>query len=138
MFLKKANQVEFETELSNYLNPEFINNQKKAEAFNKLLQAANQLDQQGLSAKADLITHLLERLAWMVPTSDPATNSLTSEKMESNLLEKGWIFNNEDGQIIDVADPSEDLNTKDELIVEDIDAASDKKDEVIEDVTIEE
>lgn len=96
--------------------------EKQAEQMNKFAKALDYLnsvaeifDELGLRKEAEATTTLLEVIAKKKnkkskPTktktkskkskpskrSDPATKDLTSEKMEDNLKEKGWVFNADD------------------------------------------
>lgn len=108
MFNKKANSEAFFAELESNLNKQQVRPQKEKQAKTKraldnVVTAANLLDEVGLEKQANLVTKVLHKLAWHVPTSDSATSGLTSEKMQKNLAEKGWVFNADDGQVLDVA-----------------------------------
>jgi hypothetical protein len=111
MFLKKSSYDEFASELENRLQkfaqaPILEKQAKQETAIKHLLAAAEILDEINLEKQANIITKILERFAWEVPNHDAATSGLTSEKMVSNLENKGTVFNAEDGEIIDVVDPN--------------------------------
>ena len=97
-FIKKASEAEFYQSLEENLY--LVKNAEKHEAIQTqadgmvlLAYAADLLDEIGFETEAAMTTKLLEKIAWHVPTSDPASSGLSSEKMESNLKEKGWVFN---------------------------------------------
>lgn len=115
MFLKKSHTAQryddFSAELEKNLKqaelaPLAEKNAKQQKAIQHLLKAAEIMDDVGLDRQVNAVTKILERFAWEVPTSDPATSGLTPEKMMSNLENKGWVFNADDGEILDVAEPS--------------------------------
>lgn len=81
---------------------------KFAKAVECLMKAADILDDVGLEAYADNISSILSKVSWEVPTNDPATSGLTSEQMEKNLAEKGWVFNADDGQVLEVVETTGD------------------------------
>ena len=98
MFLKKSSAQEFAQELENNLhNNEFA---EEKEIFAKLVQAADLLDSLGYQNSADQITSIMQKVvqASSEAKSDPAIRGLSSEKMVSNLKQKGWVFNAKDGQ----------------------------------------
>lgn len=133
MFSKKASvaaevYADFEKNYEDQKTLEVREAQAKfARAVESLVKAADLLDDVGLDSFADEVSDILETVAWHVPTSDSATSGLTPEKMEKNLAEKGWVFNADDGEILEVAEaPSDEsvpqLNDKDGTIeVEDED-----------------
>lgn len=81
---------------------------KFTKAVDCLMKAADILDDVGLGKYADNISAILSKVSWEVPTNDPATSGLTSEQMEKNLAEKGWVFNADDGQVLEVAETTGD------------------------------
>lgn len=110
MFLKNAAYDGFTAELEENLYkvaqaPLVRKYAYQEKALKHLLIAAELLDEVGFEKHASIITSIMEKFAWEVPQSDPATSNLTSEKMVSNLEEKGWVFNVDDGDIVDVAEP---------------------------------
>lgn len=110
MFLKKAAYGDFAVELEKNLQeaaqaPLARSHAYQEKAIKHLLVAAGLLDEVGFEKQASIVTSILEKFAWEVPQNDPATSNLTPEKMLSNLEEKGWVFNVDDGDIVDVADP---------------------------------
>jgi hypothetical protein len=113
MFFNKTHTPEyneFTTELEKNLQrveqaPVIERHAQQEKGIQHLLKAAEILEDMGLIRPAAGITQILEKFAWEVPSNDPATNGLTPEKMIANLEEKGWVFNAEDGEIIDVVDP---------------------------------
>lgn len=96
---------------SNYESQQTLEKREEHAKFSKavdcLLAAASILDDVGLEAYADQIGSMLETVSWHVPTSDSAMSGLTPEKMEKNLTEKGWVFNADDGEILEVVEPGE-------------------------------
>lgn len=96
---------------SNYKSQQTLEKREEHAKFSKavdcLLAAASILDDVGLEAYADQIGSMLEKVSWHVPTSDSAMSGLTPEKMEKNLTEKGWVFNADDGEILQVVEPGE-------------------------------
>lgn len=114
LFIKNASYDDFTAELERNLQqaeaaPIIERQSYQKKAVQHLLEAAAILDDIGLEKQAANITKILEKFAWEVPQSDPATQGLTPEKMVSNLEQKGWVFNADDGEIIDVieANPGE-------------------------------
>lgn len=113
MFFKKAHTPEyneFAAELEKNLQqaeqaPAVEKQAHQTKAVQHLLKAAEILDDMGLTNQAAGITQILEKFAWEVPKSDPATSGLTPEKMVSNLENNGTVFNVTDGDVIDVAEP---------------------------------
>lgn len=110
MFLKKATYDGFAAELEDNLYklaqaPLAKKHAYQEKAVEHLLIAAELLDEIGFEKHASVITSIMEKFAWEVPQSDPATSNLTPEKMVSNLEEKGWVFNVDDGDIVDVVEP---------------------------------
>lgn len=113
MFFKKAHTPEyneFVTQLEKNLQqteqiPLVEKHSQQKKAVQHLLKAAELLEDMGLTTQAAGITQILEKFAWEVPKSDAATSGLTPEKMLANLEQKGWVFNAEDGEVIDVAEP---------------------------------
>ncbi len=100
MFLKKSSVDDFVSELEQNLQtiqsaPLEEKKAKTQKALECLLKAADLLDDVGLLKYAGKVTEVLESFAWSVPKSD--CSGLTSEKMESNLKEKGWVFDANDG-----------------------------------------
>lgn len=113
MFIKKASEQDFFAELEKnltrqdnaQLGQKIARNQA---AIGLLVRAAELLEQSGLDSQADSVTDVADKLsldktAWEVPQADSASSGLTPEKMETNLKEKGWVFNADDGEILDVA-----------------------------------
>lgn len=114
LFIKNASYDDFTAELERNLQqaevaPLIERQSYQKKAVQHLLEAAAILDDMGLEKQATNITKILEKFAWEVPQSDPAIQGLTPEKMVSNLEQKGWVFNADDGEIIDVveANPGE-------------------------------
>lgn len=113
MFFKKSSTPEYQDfakELEKNLQqveqaPLMERQAKQKKGIQHLLKAAEILEDMGLDKHAEGITQILEKFAWEVPNNDPATSGLTPEKMIANLEEKGWVFNAEDGEVIDVAEP---------------------------------
>jgi len=102
----------FHSHYENSINSHIIHSQAQYQAgVESLLQAAALLDEAGLTSMADQISHVLSKLSWQVPSSDPATTGLTSDQMEKNLEEKGWVFNADDGEILEVVE----LDAEDEV-----------------------
>lgn len=62
----------------------------------KLSSAGNILAKYGFSEEVSKIANLIENLT----APDPASSNLTPEKMLRNLSEKGWMFNDDDGQVV--------------------------------------
>lgn len=107
MFIKNSFVDEIATSMERQLVDGVIN--KQAEAQAQLVKAANYLnaaaeifDESGLDVQAELITAVLESLAAkkkVKPKSKskakkeaPKKKEMTSDKMVSNLKEKGWMF----------------------------------------------
>jgi len=105
MFIKKSSVDEIANAMERHLVDGVIN--KQAEQQEQLVKAANYLnaaaeicDESGLNVQAELITAVLESLAAKKskkkvkskPKSKTKTKSPSSEKMVSNLKEKGWVF----------------------------------------------
>ncbi|HLG28370.1 MAG TPA: hypothetical protein VI423_11335 [Paenisporosarcina sp.] len=110
-FITKTSYDEYATDLDENLKkvartPIIEKVARESKAIQSLITAANLLDEAGFEAQAEEITDLLEKISWEVPASDTA--GLTPEKMVSNLKDKGWVFNVEDGEILDVAEPDPD------------------------------
>lgn len=101
--------------VSNAMDKKSHNLTKLATAVEYLNNAAEIFDDVGLHKEAEFATMLLESLAGKKKSktkpksksksksksrksrkSDPATKGLSSEKMVSNLKEKGWVFNADD------------------------------------------
>lgn len=129
MFNKKDASAEIAESMESHLVTHAI--EKQAEQLNKFAKALDYLnsvaeifDELGLRREAEATTTLLEvvakkkskkksktkakpvkskRKSSKPRRSDPATKGLTSEKMEDNLKEKGWVFNADDND-------DEDLN----------------------------
>lgn len=87
---------------------------KFAKALDYLNSVAEIFDELGLNKEAEITTTLLEVIAKKKKTKpkskkkvhksrkkSPATKDLTSDKMEENLKEKGWVFNADDVNEID-------------------------------------
>lgn len=111
MFLKKSSYEDFSAELESNLKKaerepivQKIANESKA--ITCLIKAANLLDEIGLESQANVVTKLLEKISWNVPELD--TSDLTSEKMIENIKNKGWVFNADDGEILEVVEPEAD------------------------------
>lgn len=113
MFLKKSYAMqqydELATELAKSLQqtqqaPIVAIQAKQEKAVQHLLQAAEILEDLGFTKQAIGITEILERFAWEVPSTDPATSGLTPEKMVANLEQTGWVFNADDGEVLEVTD----------------------------------
>lgn len=94
---------------------------KFAIALDYLNSVAEIFDELGLNKEAEITTTLLEVIAKKKKTkpkskkkvrksrkSDSATKGLTSDRMEDNLKEKGWVFNADDGHI-DVNEIDDDI-----------------------------
>ncbi len=114
LFIKNASYDDFAAELERNLQktesaPLIERQSYQKKAIQHLLEAAAILDDIDLEKHAANVTKILEKFAWEVPQSDSATKGLTPEKMVSNLEQKGWVFNADDGEIIDVveANPGE-------------------------------
>lgn len=109
LFVKNASYDDFAVELEKNLQqaelaPLAEKQSYQEKAVQHLLRAAALLDDLGLEKQASVVTKILECFAWEVPQNDPATSGLTPEKMVSNLEQKGWVFNADDGEIIDVVE----------------------------------
>ena len=121
MFNKKDASSEIANSMESHLITHVI--EKQAEQINKFAKALDYLnsvaeifDELGLRREAEATTTLLEvvaakkskkkpkskskskgkRKSYKSKKSDPATKGLTSDKMEDNLKEKGWVFNADD------------------------------------------
>ncbi len=106
MFIKKSFVDEIANSMGNYLVDGAIN--KQAEKESQIVKAANYLnaaaeifDESGLNVQAELITAVLESLAAKKSKKKkkdkpkakaPKSKAPSSEKMVSNLREKGWVF----------------------------------------------
>jgi hypothetical protein len=123
MFIKKSFVDEIATSMERQLVDGSIN--KQAEAQSQLVKAANYLnaaaeifDESGLNIQAELITAVLESLAAKKKVKSkgkskpktkkekeaPKKTELTSDKMVSNLKEKGWVFDESDANDVNFAD----------------------------------
>lgn len=123
MFIKKSFVDEIANSMERHLVDGAIN--KQAEKQAQLVKAADYLnaaaeifDESGMVAHAEVITSVLESLAAKKkdknkakdkkkakkPVKKPAKKAPTSEKMVSNLKEKGWMFDESDAHDSNCAD----------------------------------
>lgn len=132
MFLKKSSIDDIADALKQNLEtaesaPLVAQQQSFAKAVQNLVLAANIFDEAGCEKEAAIVTSLLEKISWHVPKNDPAMSGLSADKMESNLTDKGWVFNvNDGGKTTSISNP--DKSTKPEISNPDAPAmAEDKK-----------
>lgn len=114
MFIKNADIDEIAYSLEyNIINLENAENdrmeERRANALNYLMVAANLLDEAELEIEASMVTQILAKFA-----EHDSTSNLTSEKMLSNLEHIGWVFNASDNEL----EVSDEPKIEDELNIE--------------------
>jgi hypothetical protein len=74
--------------------PEMVKQATTDEAIGLLIKASDTLDSLGLDRQSTKLLKLVKKLSWYVPSSDSPKDSA---KMTSNLENKGWVFDADDG-----------------------------------------